>query len=424
MISSRPRSFLARARVAEPQGRALSVALVTLLAMLAAAPAASAGTCGQPISSGGARPSVSDCLVILRRAVISTDPACDPFCICDVDGDHTITASDASRCLRASVGLPASLNCACTTTTTTTLPPTETRDQRLWPFDALSPWNHPLGSGATFAADTELRTIELQAGHAAINTTSYSHPIFIATSSDPLQSVTLQGSTTRAVTYRIPADAAPSGGSDAHMHVIDPNGDIVHETWRAARTGDATWTAASYAEIDLRGSGIAARAGQNIGTRAYGGSAIGGLIRTWEVQKAGKIQHAVAVSLMKSQLQAGPEWPATAQDPPGQYSGHNPMGTLIAIRPEVDLRSLGLSAPGLMVARALQDYGAYAVDTGNNGPNFYAEPDLDPAISQQIGDDVSQLLKLLYPVTNNRADNVGGGGSPRAPLAPPFANPN
>ena len=38
----------------------------------------------------------------------------------------------------------------------------------------------------------------------------------------------------------------------------------------------------------------------------------------------------------------------------------------------------------------------------------------------QIRDDLPRLLPLLYPVTNNRADNIGGGGSLRAPLAPAF----
>jgi len=313
--------------------------------------------------------------------------------------------------MQATVGIAVPLRCPCAT---------ETRDQRLWPFAATSPWNVPLGSGATFAAENDPRTVDLHAGHTAINAKNYSHPVYLAAATDPMHMLTLVGSG-RTVFYRIPAGATPAGGTDAHMHVIDADGSIVHETWRATQTGPFTWTAESYKEIDLRGSGIAPRSSQNIGTRAYGGSAIAGLIRAWELE-AGAIRHALAVSLMKSQLQAGPVWPATAEDPPSQYSGHIPMGTLMAIKPDVDLGALGLTTGGLMVARALQDYGAYAVDTGSNGPAFYAEPDADPGIVRQISGDLPRLLGLLYPVTNNGEDNVGGGGTPRTPLAPPFAD--
>ncbi|MBI5503725.1 MAG: hypothetical protein HY899_02915 [Deltaproteobacteria bacterium] len=92
------------------------------LALLAAASlaqpalvAADPMDCGQP-ASGGAKPTVSDCLAILKSAVGQDVRGCaDKPCICDVNGDGNITAGDALLCLGFSVGWPVLLNCKCTT---------------------------------------------------------------------------------------------------------------------------------------------------------------------------------------------------------------------------------------------------------------------------------------------------------------------
>ncbi len=36
--------------------------------------------------------------------------------------------------------------------------------------------------------------------------------------------------------------------------------------------------------------------------------------------------------------------------------------------------------------------------------------------------DITKIYKVLHVVDNNSAENIGGGGQPRAPLAPPFKN--
>ena len=100
------------------------------------------------------------------------------------------------------------------------------------------------------------------------------------------------------------------------------------------------------------------------------------------------------------------------------------MGQLAAIPPDVDLCSLGLTPAGLVVARALQDYGGYLVDSGG-ALAFYAEPAVEddaalgevPLLNDARGD-LAKIVPQLRCVTNNTSATVGGGGAARAPPAP------
>jgi hypothetical protein len=95
------------------------------------------------------------------------------------------------------------------------------------------------------------------------------------------------------------------------------------------------------------------------------------------------------------------------------------MGSLLAIPSGVDLTSLGLTPAGMMVARALRDYGAYVVDRSSVGV-IYVEPTAPQAWLDDLRKDVPTLLSVLSLVTNNSPENIGGGGRPLAPFAPPL----
>jgi hypothetical protein len=146
------------------------------------------------------------------------------------------------------------------------------------------------------------------------------------------------------------------------------------EAWAVARQSSTALTCGRHEISDLHGSG----GGPTGGTRAYGGSALGGLIRSWEIQ-AGEIRHALAVSLANDQLYSasnntGWVWPATEQDANAAwtYTGSIPMGSYFAIPPSVDVEAQPLTAAGKAVARALQRYGAYVVDR-STGFAMFAE---------------------------------------------------
>ena len=105
------------------------------------------------------------------------------------------------------------------------------------------------------------------------------------------------------------------------------------------------------------------------------------------------------------------------------------MGALLAIPPWVDIEQLGLSTKGKVIARAAQDYGVYVADRGGSGITFLAELGNTEIRWPAIGGepawwmDIAIIKNSLMRVRNNRVDNVGGGGTPRAPFAPPFADP-
>jgi hypothetical protein len=117
------------------------------------------------------------------------------------------------------------------------------------------------------------------------------------------------------------------------------------------------------------------------------------------------------------------------------------MGALLAIPASVDINSLGLlSDPGRQIAWTMQNYGAYIVDS-TGGPAFAIEAEVGPdgSVRQQFQNDygmpleqrvnsatpwskdIQKIVTALRVVNNNSPSSVGGGGTPRQPLAPPIA---
>lgn len=304
-----------------------------------------------------------------------------------------------------------------------------TRDATLWPFTTNSPWNMPIGSGAQFEGFTAPCTSHVAGPglSAWINASQFSHPVYRAHASDPSVGVFDEGQ--QVATIQSPADATPSlpepgsGWWDGHLHILDSAGRYVHEMWKAERRSDGGWNVWYYDRNDLYSSGIL-----NGGTRAYGGSAIGGLIRSGEL--ANGIPHALAFALPQWRMRPLPVWPANVEDENNSYSGNAPMGTLAAIPGSVDLTQLSppLGAQGLIIGKALQDYGAYLVDSAGANPEdddlvLYVETHAASELATQAIEDLRRLRSLLRCVTNNGSSNIGGGGTPRAPLAPPLGTP-
>jgi hypothetical protein len=117
------------------------------------------------------------------------------------------------------------------------------------------------------------------------------------------------------------------------------------------------------------------------------------------------------------------------------------MGALLAIPPSINIANLGLeTAPAKQLAWTLQNYGAYIVDDGwTPSVYFNAEDGPDGSVAAQFKADwglnmngrvrdntpwtrdIQRLVKALHVVANNSPSSIGGGGTPRQPLAPAFA---
>ncbi|QTE27881.1 hypothetical protein [Pengzhenrongella sicca] len=285
-----------------------------------------------------------------------------------------------------------------------------TRVATYHPFAISAPANISLGSGAKFESSSSTRTAAFLRGTPVINHTTWTIATAIATSSSPLAKVKnlKTGVTT---TIRIPSTAKSTNDSDKAMTVIQPDGYTAYECYKMTKVGTNSWTTTSMVKQDLRSTGLA------VGTRASGVSQLMGLIRAKEVA-AKKIPHTIAIAIPDAMLKTGYVWPARRQDSNASsaYKGQVPMGTMLAIPPSVNVSSLGLSAEGLALARALQDYGGHIVERAGMVA-LYAEPSADAAAIARMKVDWRKLYPLMRVVTNNTSTNIGGGGTRRQPAA-------
>jgi hypothetical protein len=178
-------------------------------------------------------------------------------------------------------------------------------------------------------------------------------------------------------------------------------------------------------------------------------SSIGGTLRLGELTSPNPIQHALKITLWSRKYMAinndgtpGYRWPALnadgyLRDPNIGYGGRNPaleMGALLAIGPNETPEKLGIKTEiGRKLFAAFKDYGAYVVDdSACDCFNFAAEQGVNEEIKRVYGqtlqssggalfDDVNKIINYLFVVNNNGPSSIGGGGTPRRPLALPFA---
>ena len=108
-----------------------------------------------------------------------------------------------------------------------------------------------------------------------------------------------------------------------------------------------------------------------------------------------------------------------------------PAGTLTP----VNINNIGLTTDfGKRVAWAVQNYGMYVVDElyGSWDPIAMAvEYGVNEALDARYGSSLEggaiartwrRIYAQLSVITNNSSTSVGGGGTPRQPLAPPIGN--
>lgn len=293
-------------------------------------------------------------------------------------------------------------------------PPEQPAGKRLaalHPFSSDSPANVAIGSGAKFGDKDHAMTRGLRIPTPTINHTRWSIAVAHATTSDPVATLrdTKSG---KNYTIHIPRNARTTEGTDGHLSIIQPDGRTAYELYKAEKRSDTEWTSTRVVQTDLLSDGL------RDGARASSISHLIGLIRAHEVAEK-DIPHVLALGLPDESLKDGFVWPARGQDTSqNRYSGTVPMGSLFAIPPDVDLKSLELTAEGLALGRALQRYGAYVLVRASTGALF-AEPTADAGgVNRMKSDYQKKLYPLLRPVTNNSAETPGGGGTPGRPPAP------
>lgn len=330
-----------------------------------------------------------------------------------------------------------------------------TRDVTQRPFAADSIWNTPIGSEAEY--------VDAKIGRAKNATVDVDH-FYQLSGDDPLQPLydngtwgpgRTTGSTYQGISLPLPedfwvADAKESSTPNNSAAFLMPDGRTLvqvnaltrdrHNDFVYGQRLPYTTDVARYE--DIYGSGIqGAHAGSGL-------SSIGGTIRLGELTGDAPIRHALKVNLWSQKYFSyaqgaegglGYRWPAVKADShasPGTYAGPTPEllnGSLLAIPPEMTPESLGIQTEaGRKLFHAFQDYGAYlADDTGWDAHAIAVEKGVTTEFKDQYGfsfnskdsaffEDYMQLFSTLHVVNNNALDNIGGGGTPRAPLAPEF----
>ncbi|NES22060.1 MAG: hypothetical protein F6K41_24835 [Symploca sp. SIO3E6] len=326
------------------------------------------------------------------------------------------------------------------------------REPWLWPFSQDSIWNMAIGSNAEYQPANLPRSAR---------STIDVDLLFIIPAGSPLQPLYDPGDWTKRCsgtkTYEnlsipIPDDLIVPDAINTPVRyytpnnaaaLLQPDGRTIIQLEPMARCVEGGPVYGYHwpkQDLDLYSQGIA---GGHLGS---GLSSLGGAIRKGELIGNEPIRHVLKLELWEKYIYYNPQsptpgyrWPADRADSaaPRIYQGEDPqlvMGSLLAIPPEVTESSLELTTPaGKKLFYALQDYGAYQVDTtGRDAYALAAEQGVEEEFEAAYGygltaraptnnpfyQDFMKLFQALHIVTNNAPDSVGGGGQLRAPLAP------
>jgi hypothetical protein len=245
------------------------------------------------------------------------------------------------------------------------------------PFAPDSAWNMPIPDRPALDPRSAAMVRHLASQDQGFaNLYEFGTPVFRADASTPRHRVRCtEGWGTCGLEDRlvpIPADAAPSPGSDGSMVVIDIPARTVYDFWQARRTPGG-WEASWGTANPLYGSG-----NDNSGATGAGFSALAGLVRASEI-KTGWIDHALVFSTDNA-CTTSYRYPATKTDGQSSVPDCIPEGARIQLDPSIDLEEIpGLTPAEWAVAKALQTYGAYCRDNGGAPMAFIFETPLAAA---------------------------------------------
>jgi hypothetical protein len=247
-------------------------------------------------------------------------------------------------------------------------------------YDGTSFWNQPIPKspaidpGSDAMVDAAL--VPYEASSNVSNDDAWGIPVAYAAWPSEVYSVACtRYDCNTPVSSRISKYASVSTGSDHHLAVIDASTDTELDMWLGSHDAKSdAWSAGSRYLSDVDGWGALCAEGQHChGANAAGFSLAGGILRPEEIAQ-GHIDHALVFTtpFTRSGVIA---CPATATD--GKYDDPTaiPEGARIQLDPSVDVDAKSWPKWMKVIARALQDYGAYLVDTGGS-LSIRAESDL------------------------------------------------
>ena len=261
-------------------------------------------------------------------------------------------------------------------------------------FSPSSPWNLPITAGPDVLEGSRGFIAAYLAGGRAINlnTEVWTPAVLFARSGLPRCDVTddewrLEGLPLHPDMEKAIDFFAYKGDTDASFCIFSEAKRAFYNLWnvRLETIGvQRRLLAGAFGVFPLRGSGWWDNTLGPWTGRSSGASYCGGLVRNSEFT-SGVIDHALAFGWPKRLVRADAleqafVFPARTTDGSGvDPKSAAPMGARLQLDPDLDddqLRALGVGETELPIARALQSYGAYLVDSTDNVMALYAESSL------------------------------------------------
>ena len=253
--------------------------------------------------------------------------------------------------------------------------------QNAWrPFNNKSIWNTKIPADAETDSQSQQLIDSLAIGGFYINIHDWSIPVYFV-NSDTIPKVNVINS--RPGIYgkdfkepnRIPVMpdfiASPPVGnfSDNHLCIIDTSKMLEWDMWAARKNKAGDWTTGLGAVTDLKSTGVEKPWFEQKNefdahrSRAGGFPLIAGLIRPDEI-KAGKIEHALVFAYQRGRSEFFIPPASTAQATINEMNNKFgiPMGGRIQLDPNINPDTLKLNRACKIIARALQEYGAFNGD--------------------------------------------------------------
>lgn len=298
-----------------------------------------------------------------------------------VSPHYQATTSDVGSTLRVAVTATNAGGSASATSPQTAVvaapPISQTPSASRW-YSSGSPFNQRIPTSATVDPNSSAMVAGLV--HAATNygvliaAKSYSVPVYYADARTPKYDVRLTASWRAAdwlVNVPIPDAARPDAGGDGHMVIIDRSTGCEYDFYDAARVNGA-WESGWANALPTSSDGVYAK---GTSARGSGFGLLAGLMFPHEFVNPdgteGVIDHALVFNSPYVK-DGGPVLPATESDGHSALSYAIPEGARVQLNPAFNVNSL--SQPHeRVIARALQQYGAYLGDVSGSTIDFYAE---------------------------------------------------
>ena len=275
-------------------------------------------------------------------------------------------------------------------------------------FSSKSFWYTPIPADAPLHENSAnfvkefLRQKKAYYGDVNINTREYASPIYVVGRDTPKVTVKFWDCQKKGYTppeleeqwkrVPIPAYAEAAEGTDQEMTIYQPETDTVWEFWQMRKNEEGQWTACWGGRMEKasKSDGVFPN---RFGTTATSLPFLGGQITVAEL-KAGRIDHAIGISLVDLEHFSVVSWPASRSDGynPTKEPNRIPEGLRFRLDPTVSVESLQMHPVGKAVARAAQKYGFVIWDKAGSislraenskGYTLMGEPDPYPALFKE-----------------------------------------